>query len=953
MTRMRASAFLLLLCACDGAAPIDGGPADSGRDGGVDLCEGFVVPDRIDVSRCDEVDPSSPGALAICALGSGHAGRWAIDDDGLPAYDFSIDQRCDPAGAAYSPRPYPLRDPIHLVGNGRGLVAMAHASGGVEIYTQDRGHAWLNRIDTWRDPRDPDYPPQLGGGFSYIVVGGEVRSTRFEDLPVAVALERQSRRFGVGYFETITRFADLIVRRRVFAPESDARALVAEIEIENTTGAAIDVGLVELWDVNLHQIDVELATSDLLGEALEVTANIDRRRRRFADVFTHEVRWDAAARTAHVATSSAPPAEIADRLTPSEQDYFPNPIYLAALDGEPDAAWLLASELWTGTDRSPPNALASTGSADTRVVEAMGQGQPVALALRVPIEVPANGSAVRRFAFGYTPAGAKEEAAIAELRASAETSSSGAIEAWRDRMIWAAFEGVSHAGALHRELAWSSYYAIANATFDEYHGVRLAGQGGAYKYVHGLDGAIGDLALFADAIAWIDPALARDTLVYTMSIQASSTHPSGAWRFPYATTGVGSHSDVGIYTQRSDAYWLVPSSVARYVALTRDDAFLDREIPFHPHAEGEAGSVVDHARRALEYAEETLGYGARGIVAMGTNDYADGILRLSPEETTPTGSSSTFNALFIAMGFPLASDIFASRDAELGARMRSIADSQITLLESDAWNGEYYERGFADNGNPLTPTYLFVEPQVLPILAGLVDDDRRDVLLDLVRESFETPLGAMTTIAIGDGGGGTDQPQIGGVWPVASAWVTDAWSRRDPARGWDSFVRNTLFTHGTLHPDLWYGIWTGPDSYNGPDHERAGEADAHVATALTDYPALNAHVHVGPIRALLAVLGVEANARGLTIAPRVPTERFNVRLPRLWLDHSADRFAGRVFTSVDATIEMRVRIPTALREAELRVTADGAESDFAVEGDDVVFAVPARDAGTDWEIAAR
>ena len=952
MRSMRTLALVALLAGCDGPpAPLDGGPSDAGRDAAiVDLCEGFVVPPRPDVSQCDAVDPAQPDVLATCAYGSGHAGRWAIDDAALPAYDFGLEQRCDPAARAYSPRPHPLRDPIHLIGNGRGLVAMAHASGGVEIYTQDRGHGWINRVDTWRDPADPDYPPQLGGGFSYLVVDGQVRSTRFEDLPLDEALARQSRRFGVGYVETVTRWDDLVVRRRVFAPESDARALVAEITIENATGAPLDVGLVELWDVNLHQVDVELATSDLLHDA--VTAGVDRRRRRFVEAFEHTVRWDPTTRTARVETTGAPPAEITSRLTPSEHDFFPNPIYLSALDGEPDGAWLLADELWEGTDRAPPSAVAGAASSEARTVEAPGEGQPVALALRVPLEIPAGGALTRRFAFGYVPGGGSEADDVAALRDAPEELAREAEEAWRGRLIWAAFEGLPHAGALHRELAWSSYYTIANATFDEYHGVRLAGQGGSYKYIHGLDGAIGDLALFADAIAFLDPALARDTLVYTLSVQAYSGHEQGAWRFPYATTGVGAYSDVGIYRQRSDAYWLVPSSVARYVALTRDGAFLDREIPFYPHAEGERGTVVEHVRRALDYAEDELGYGARGFVAMGTNDYADGILRLSPEVTTPTGASSTFNALFIAQGFPLAAEVIGARDPALGARMTAITATQVALLESEAWNGEYYERGFADSGNPLTPDHLFVEPQVLPILAGLTEDARRDALLDLVEARFETPLGAMTTVSLGEGGAGIAQPQIGGVWPVASAWVTDAWSRRDPERGWSSFVRNTLFTHATLHPDLWYGIWTGPDSYNGPDHERAGEADAHIATALTDYPALNAHVHVGPIRALLAVLGVEVTARGLVVAPRVPAERWTVRLPRLWLEHAADRFAGRTFATVEAPVELRVRLPLALRGAPVRVMVDGSAAVSTIDGDNVVFTLSARDEGTPWAITA-
>ena len=951
--------FAVLAAGCDGPGDPDGG-SDAGRDGGApdagnDPCEAFVVPSRPDLEACADADPSDPSALALCLYGSGHAGRWSVDDDGLPAYDFEIEQRCDPVGTAWSPRPQPLRDPIHLIGNGRGLVAMAHASGGVEIYSQDRGHAWINHVDAWRDPRDAGYPPQLGGGFSYLVVDGEVRSTRFEDLPVGEALERQTRRFGVGYFETVTRWDDLVVRRRVFAPEADARALVAEVTVENTTGAPLDVGLVEFWDPNLHEIVVELATSDLAGEALHVTEGIDRRRRRLMDQFEHHIAWSATDRAIRVDTeATALPAGVTDRLSPSEQDWFPQPVVLAALDDgvSPDAVWLLADDLWTGTDRAPPAALVD-GTVAAREETVGGEGQPVALAMRVPLSIPAGGSITRRFAFGYVPGGGDHAAALSELRAAPDALFTASRDAWRSRMIWAAFEGLEHAGAVQRELAWSSYYAIANATFDEYNGVRLAGQGGSYKYIHGLDGAIGDLALFADALLFVDPALSRDTLVYAMGFQAFSRHPQGAGRYPYATTGVGSFSDVGIYNQRSDAYWLIPTSVARYVAATRDAAFLDREVPFYPHQEGERGSVLDHVTAGLDYATgPLLGFGARGLVAMGTNDYADGILQLSPETTTPMGSSSTFNALFIAQGFPLAASVIEGADPVLAARMTDLATTQTALLESEAWTGSFYRRGFADNGNPLAPDYLFVEPQVLPILAGLVDDARRDALLDLVEASFETPLGAMTTISVGAGGPGSgpDAPQVGGVWPVASAWVTDAWSRRDPARGWSSFERNTLFTHAALYPDLWYGIWSGPDSYNGPDHARAGEADAHIATALTDYPVLNAHVHLGPIRALFGILGIEPTQTELVVRPRIPAARWSVRFPRLWLSYAPDRASGRTFASVPAPITMRVLLPSALRGGPVAVRVAGVGVVSTVEGDDAVFALDANDEGVDWEI---
>ena len=52
-----------------------------------------------------------------------------------------------------------------------------------------------------------------------------------------------------------------------------------------------------------------------------------------------------------------------------------------------------------------------------------------------------------------------------------------------------------------------------------------------------------------------------------------------------------------------------------------------RKVPYWP-VDGEIGTVLDHLSRGLDYANEELGTGARGIVAMGTGDYADGVLNL-------------------------------------------------------------------------------------------------------------------------------------------------------------------------------------------------------------------------------------------------------------------------------------------------------------------------------------
>lgn len=910
-------------------------------------CAGYVRPERPAAVGCG--DPIDPFTLVACDTGSALAGQWTIDRAGLPAYDLLVDERCDDAAVAWSPRAAPPRDPIHVLGDGLGTVAMAHASGGLDLYTQDRGHKWPIRVDPWRDPEHPERAPQLGAAIGYVVEGGHVHSTRFEDLPVAGALARQRRRFGVGYVETVTSVDDLEITRRTFVVPG-TRSLVTEVSIENLSSRDRDLGLVELEDTNLYQLPIELVTSDLLAPSF--TTDIERRRRGLDARFVNHARYDATTRVASITTDATAPPVGPD--APSDVDYYPETVWLAPVeDDAPEAVWLTDAELWDDADRGPPARAANAGRSNSREIDLDGANQPGVLAARIRIAVPAAGRVVRRFAFGVVPHGSDPAVAAAAVRAALPDGQAAAL-AWRPRLVWASVPGQPAAGALQRELVWSSYTVQALATFDSYHQRRLLGQGGSYKYIHGIDGAIGDYAVFAEAVMPIDPELARDTLALSLATQRAPTLADGG-RYPYATTGVGNFTDMIRYDRRSDAYFLMPTMIARYVALTRDRGFLDQVIPYWPRSSGTTGSVLDHLQRTQQFADTTLGFGAHGLVAMGTNDYADGVLQTATEPATPTGTSSTFNAWLLVGGFGLAAEVIASRDPLLAQRYTDERADQLARLEQSAWNGRWYERGFVDSGNPLGAQNLYLEPQVLPIIAGAVSAERRAALLDLVTLHMDTTIGPMTVVPLTGGTPGSiDAPQIGGVWPVASAWLTEAYALADPVRGWDSLVRNTLFRHAEVFPALWYGVWSGPDSYYGPDAERPGEADAHLATALTDYPVLNVHAHASVLRALYAIAGVHATATGLSIAPLLPTETFSIVWPRLALTSTPTSIGGSVTTMADDTFEVRVQLPTGLRGATpLRVEVDDQVVGGQRIGDVVVLPITAR-AGTSvrWRVTA-
>ncbi len=242
-----------------------------------DVCGGYQAPRHSAPTECGSPNTANAKQLVACLKGSGHLGSWAVDSDELPAFDFGVEHRCDPAVRIRTSDGKRQADPMHVVGNGRGLTAIAHASGAVEIYSQDRGHQYFNHADSWRDSSNKAFPVQLGGDFNYLAIDGDVRSTRYNDIPVDKALGRQTRRFGVGYYETVTTYSDLRVTRRVFAPESNTRALVAEVTLENLSSAYLSVGLVEFWDLNRYQMPAEAISSDSIDNK---TSDEIRRSRR-------------------------------------------------------------------------------------------------------------------------------------------------------------------------------------------------------------------------------------------------------------------------------------------------------------------------------------------------------------------------------------------------------------------------------------------------------------------------------------------------------------------------------------------------------------------------------------------------------------------------------------------------------------------------------------------------
>jgi hypothetical protein len=181
--------------------------------------------------------------------GSGHFGRWDVDQWGLPAYNYTDDELTDPD--ARQPELDGSTAAQHQLGNDN-IKGMAFNDGYVQLWSQDLLAQWANLYQ----PSDRHY----AGGYGYINVEGKVGSTLYADHPTG---EDFGRTFGVGYYRKLILFQGVRVTEDTFAPFGNDPVLLDDVTLTNTTHTTKTASWFEYWDVNPY--NQSLGTSGTVG----------------------------------------------------------------------------------------------------------------------------------------------------------------------------------------------------------------------------------------------------------------------------------------------------------------------------------------------------------------------------------------------------------------------------------------------------------------------------------------------------------------------------------------------------------------------------------------------------------------------------------------------------------------------------------------------------------------
>jgi len=868
-------------------------------------------------------------------FGSGYFGEWIKDDFGMPAYRYTCDQINDPKAIT------PMNDKwrsktehLHQVGNDR-LVAVASNYGHVQVRQDEGSPKYLN-----------EFNPEQGhfaGGFGYLTDSDDYLSTYYPGN--ADSFERI---FGIGYFQKKVSGKGYSVNQNIFAPFGDDPVIISQVKITNNRKKRADLRWIEYWGCYTYQFS-SAAFAGILSKT--------------SDKHPRDIRHESSDKLKHEFESIENGTGILDKrfsedhkiiydpnnLKPSFDDKFPPKTFLVSLDSEISGLQTNGADFFGLGGVESPDGLKNELNNDFK-----STGIESSMLLEQKVSLNPGESCTFSFLYGYLPDNFELESLINKYKVNTTTKLKESCEDWKASRIQLKIHDEAW---INREVFWHYYYLRSAMTYDSFFKEHILSQGHVYQYIIGFQGAARDPLQHALPFVYNDPDIVKNVIRYTLK----TVRKSG--EIPYGITGSGQILPVPFKPSDQEMWLLWLTS--EYILGTRDTDFLSEDISRYPvyGSRVEVVKVGEILKRCYRHLVKKTGTGRHGLQRLSNGDWNDGVVigNIPPEKhkEIQKEGESVLNAAMAIFSLKIYSEMLNFvNESELALDVLKYSESQREAVKAQ-WIGKWFRRAWlTEDLGWVGEDQMWLEPQPWAIIGNALDDGEKKILVQSIDELVRKPskIGARLHSKGIESIRNMGQGVNAGIWPSINGTLIWALSLVDGQMGWDEWKKNTLSYHADNFPDVWYGIWSGPDTYNSDlskypgqtvfdESLITGEREAvdgeelmgHIATAWTDFPVFNLHPHAWPLYDLTRLIGINFTSEGVELRPIIPQDNYKFVSSLIGLKKSVSGYSGWYNPMKEGEWKLLVILPNKEVEKIDSILINGIESDFTVKNNQVVL----------------
>ncbi|MHA1845600.1 MAG: GH36-type glycosyl hydrolase domain-containing protein [Promethearchaeota archaeon] len=883
------------------------------------------------------------------SYGSGYFGKWIKDQFGLPAYQYTCNQYEDPkAITPVNPKISKPNEHLFLVGNDR-IAGVASNFGYIRVRQDEGNPKFLNDF----------YPEinQYGGGFGYLSDGKVILNTFHDE-------EKQNfeRIYGVGYFLKKYSHADYDIDQYLFAPNGDDPLLISQVTITNKKTVPVEIEWHEYWGGFIYQLSFEGLMAAIREK--DITAALKFRREKSKKLINEFFTCHNGQCLINIKHDSK--LEIPDNCDdalnviknkrlkqkrPSFEDRYPPPIFLVLLNGAVDRIITDGNKFFGSGGIKNPDGIISI-----KENEMNAKGPESSLIMVRKLKLNPGEKKTLYFAYGYLSEDHDLDALISKYSHDFETLLERSCKKWMNNRITLNIPNIEW---VDRELQWHYYYLRGSMTHDSFFMEHILSQGHVYQYIIGFQGAARDPLQHVLPFLLCDSHIVKEVIRYTLK----EVQENG--EIPYGITGNGmilpspwKPSDLELWL-----LWVA----SEYVLSTRDTEFLNEEIPTYPVHGRKAGksTVKEMLQLCYDHLTKITGTGKHGLQRLSNGDWNDMVVigSYTPEqeaEIRKNAESMLNTAMAIKVLSYYAEMLNFIGEKGLSEEILEYASSLKKAFQ-EQWTGKWFKRAWLTDeiGWIGGEERMWLEPQPWAIISKSTDAEQTKILLssinDLVRKPSKigaflhnTPIEQIKNPP----GRGTNA----GIWPSINGTLIWALSLVDGNLAWDEWQKNSLARHAEEYPEIWYGIWSGPDTFNSEFSKYPGQTlfdeyfltknpeDRSLSAELelgglnwTDWPVLNLHPHAWPLFNTKHLVGIEFTKEGVEISPILSFEEFEYSTPLIGFKKSKTGYSGWYDPKREGTWKVSIKLPAEELNRFQTITINGTKHAITVEGYKIQF----------------